>query len=96
MKVIARNDPCPCGSGIKYKKCCLHTGFDRNKKLRVALILTAVVAVIAIALAMLVDRTTAGVVAGIGALGIGAYLVLSNAPPPKAGSGDPGAINFGR
>jgi hypothetical protein len=19
-----RNDPCPCGSGIKYKKCCLH------------------------------------------------------------------------
>lgn len=20
---ISRNDPCPCGSGIKYKKCCL-------------------------------------------------------------------------
>lgn len=20
---IARNDPCPCGSGLKYKKCCL-------------------------------------------------------------------------
>ncbi|MCK5335392.1 MAG: SEC-C domain-containing protein, partial [Gammaproteobacteria bacterium] len=19
-----RNDPCPCGSGKKYKKCCLH------------------------------------------------------------------------
>jgi hypothetical protein len=19
---IGRNDPCPCGSGIKYKKCC--------------------------------------------------------------------------
>jgi len=19
-----RNDPCPCGSGRKYKKCCLH------------------------------------------------------------------------
>jgi uncharacterized protein len=18
----ARNDPCPCGSGLKYKKCC--------------------------------------------------------------------------
>ncbi|MDH5468758.1 MAG: SEC-C metal-binding domain-containing protein, partial [Candidatus Aminicenantes bacterium] len=18
-----RNDPCPCGSGLKYKKCCL-------------------------------------------------------------------------
>lgn len=21
-----RNDPCPCGSGKKYKKCCLHSG----------------------------------------------------------------------
>ncbi|EEM6764693.1 YecA family protein, partial [Salmonella enterica subsp. enterica serovar Montevideo] len=19
-----RNDPCPCGSGKKFKKCCLH------------------------------------------------------------------------
>jgi len=23
---IGRNDPCPCGSGKKYKKCCLNTG----------------------------------------------------------------------
>jgi len=23
MKAIGRNDPCPCGSGKKYKKCCL-------------------------------------------------------------------------
>ena len=21
-KTIGRNDPCPCGSGKKYKKCC--------------------------------------------------------------------------
>ena len=21
-KRVGRNDPCPCGSGIKYKKCC--------------------------------------------------------------------------
>lgn len=20
---VGRNDPCPCGSGIKFKKCCL-------------------------------------------------------------------------
>lgn len=24
---VGRNDPCPCGSGKKYKKCCL-----KNKK----------------------------------------------------------------
>ena len=29
MKLIRRNDPCPCGSGIKYKKCCLSFTPDR-------------------------------------------------------------------
>ena len=24
FKQIGRNDPCPCGSGKKFKKCCLH------------------------------------------------------------------------
>ena len=23
---IGRNDPCPCGSGKKYKNCCMNTG----------------------------------------------------------------------
>lgn len=23
-KYISRNDPCPCGSGKKYKKCCMN------------------------------------------------------------------------
>lgn len=23
---VRRNDPCPCGSGKKYKKCCLESG----------------------------------------------------------------------
>ena len=23
MTKVGRNDPCPCGSGKKYKKCCL-------------------------------------------------------------------------
>ncbi|MBF0313814.1 MAG: SEC-C domain-containing protein [Oligoflexia bacterium] len=22
-KNVGRNDPCPCGSGLKFKKCCL-------------------------------------------------------------------------
>ena len=25
MKKPGRNEPCPCGSGKKYKKCCIHT-----------------------------------------------------------------------
>ncbi|MDA0911382.1 MAG: SEC-C metal-binding domain-containing protein [Proteobacteria bacterium] len=31
MAKIGRNEPCPCGSGKKYKKCCLDTGYvDAN------------------------------------------------------------------
>lgn len=25
---ISRNDPCPCGSGKKFKKCCLRNPLD--------------------------------------------------------------------
>ncbi|MGH9204248.1 MAG: SEC-C metal-binding domain-containing protein [Vicinamibacterales bacterium] len=28
----SRNDPCPCGSGRKYKRCCM----EREQSLRVA------------------------------------------------------------
>jgi len=36
MPKVGRNDPCPCGSGKKYKACCLHKegtlqGFVQNK-----------------------------------------------------------------
>lgn len=31
-KIIKRNDPCPCGSGLKYKKCCIgkNISFDEE------------------------------------------------------------------
>jgi hypothetical protein len=28
LKDVGRNDPCPCGSGIKFKKCCLAASVD--------------------------------------------------------------------
>ena len=28
---VGRNDPCPCGSGIKYKKCCLGKDIQVNR-----------------------------------------------------------------
>ena len=29
-KKVGRNDPCPCGSGRKYKHCCLRRGDGRQ------------------------------------------------------------------
>ena len=31
VQKIGRNDPCPCGSGKKYKKCCGQNGAEANK-----------------------------------------------------------------
>jgi methionyl aminopeptidase len=29
---VGRNDPCPCGSGLKYKKCCLGKDTQVNRE----------------------------------------------------------------
>ena len=31
---VGRNDPCPCGSGLKYKKCCLGKKFPKSDSLK--------------------------------------------------------------
>ena len=31
-KKVGRNDPCPCGSGRKYKKCCLPNDVEDKKE----------------------------------------------------------------
>ena len=33
MSKIGRNDPCPCGSGKKYKKCCLNFSPQEKDKI---------------------------------------------------------------
>ncbi|MBP9842215.1 MAG: SEC-C domain-containing protein [Simkaniaceae bacterium] len=32
MSQVGRNDPCPCGSGKKYKKCCEQKSYLQKKK----------------------------------------------------------------
>ena len=33
-KRLGRNDPCPCGSGLKYKKCCLGKDFSNKDNVK--------------------------------------------------------------
>jgi tetratricopeptide (TPR) repeat protein len=40
MAKIGRNDPCPCGSGKKYKKCCLPLHEESRAKQQEAVSLT--------------------------------------------------------
>jgi methionyl aminopeptidase len=34
QKTVGRNDPCPCGSGLKYKKCCLARDFSSRDNVK--------------------------------------------------------------
>ncbi|MBN2034279.1 MAG: type I methionyl aminopeptidase [Deltaproteobacteria bacterium] len=34
QKKVGRNDPCPCGSGLKYKKCCLGREYLNNDDIK--------------------------------------------------------------
>jgi hypothetical protein len=96
MSSVARNQPCPCGSGKKYKHCCLASGgAGRDYLFRRAGWIAVAVAVAAAAAGWLAGREAAGLVALGGALVVGAYLLFGDPPPPRSG-GSPGAINFGR
>lgn len=96
MASVGRNDPCPCGSGEKYKRCCLESGGVRDmRKLRISLWLAAGVVVLAALGGLFGGRDVAALIAVAGTVGIGGYLIFADPPPPTSG-GSPGAINFGR
>ncbi|MDY7093363.1 MAG: SEC-C metal-binding domain-containing protein [Acidobacteriota bacterium] len=94
-KKTGRNDPCPCGSGQKYKNCCLKSGgVEGSQRTKIAGILALVVVVAVVILWFAVGRTPAALTGAVGAVIVGAYWLLSDPPPPRTG-GNPGAINFG-
>ena len=96
MTTVSRNDPCPCGSGKKYKHC--HLGKTTKVK-SPRFILPIVLALAGIGLGVFFtvnNGVGAGVSVGAGSLIIvGLFVLLRNPPPPGKG-GDPGAINFGK
>lgn len=96
MATISRNDPCPCGSGEKYKKCCMNTGGKSDsRRAQIGTAIAVVVVLVAAVLAFTVDRGTALVVGAVGLGALGGYFLFTDPPPPRSG-GNPGAINFGR
>jgi hypothetical protein len=92
---IQRNDLCACGSGKKYKKCCIgkpayDSGPHRRRLLLVALVAVAITAGVWFAFGnrpALLTGTLGGVVLGA--------LALFHDPPSSTSGGDPASINFG-
>jgi hypothetical protein len=76
---ITRNDPCVCGSGLKYKKCCLggeSTQVVRSRKVtRVSLVtLTLVSAFVVLQLGL--NSGAAVALSGLGLLG--GYMLMQD------------------
>ena len=93
VKRVGRNDPCPCGSGTKYKKCCM--GRVDAKKARLPILVGIVGVSAGAGVGLLVDWTY-----GIGAIASGliiaaAVAVFQDPPPPRQG-GNPAGTDFGK
>lgn len=78
---VARNEPCPCGSGAKYKKCCLGIeealeARQRQKIIRGALVLAAVTALV-----FLLVGPAAGSAVGLALFGVAiGYMLIADGP----------------
>lgn len=55
MPKAGRNDPCPCGSGMKYKKCCEAKVADSKMSTMIVVLVGALLAAALLAYAF-VDR----------------------------------------
>lgn len=63
-KTVGRNDPCPCGSGKKYKQCCAAKASQLTRNQMVLLAIVAVLLVGGLALAV-VNRNHEGRATGV-------------------------------
>ncbi|HEX6200019.1 MAG TPA: SEC-C metal-binding domain-containing protein [Thermoanaerobaculia bacterium] len=86
----SRNDLCPCGSGLKYKKCCLGAP-DPKAVLRSKILLygTLVLVLVTVATFFLAGRGVASAV-GLGSFGLVIGYVLAG-----GSHGEPGAAKKG-
>ncbi len=92
---VSRNDLCPCGSGKKYKKCCLGAPDPREVRHAKTLKIGTIVLVLVTALAFWLAGRGVGSAVGMAsfALVIGYMMMAPHAPagsqPPKGKSGPP-------
>ncbi len=99
MGDISRNDPCPCGSGKKYKSC--HLGREQElaagSRARPIAIVLAVISALGLGGLIFASKgAEAGVAVAAGGLMLVGIAATVWKPPPPGDGGDSGAINFGK
>jgi SEC-C motif len=93
---INRNDPCPCGSGKKYKRCCLGKPVASNSKHWKLVGLLAIFCVgVTVAIWFSLGSSLGFLSAALTVMVVGAIALFTDPPDPKAGGADPSTISFG-
>ena len=98
MSIPSRNEPCPCGSGKKFKLC--HIGnleglsTGRSRRDPIPYVIAGLGVVGGVVLMSTTGLKVGLTVAGGGIMLAVGYILFRN-PPSSKGGGDPGAINFG-
>lgn len=102
MSKVRRNDPCPCGSGKKYKNCCLLVEQEQVEEVvgvNTGLLAKVVVfsALVGGGAGLALEDAGDGVTVFFAViLLVGGFVVLRKPPPSNPNSGDPSSLNFGR
>lgn len=87
---VGRNDPCPCGSGKRYKSCCSNKGQKVSRFTLMALGIGGAVAVLLIVLAMQMKGPAGGVAP---VAGTSTSVPVGGAPTPQPpGEAPPGKV----
>lgn len=94
-----RNAPCPCGSGQKFKRCHGVAASAENPELPkedpLVRMLFIVAAIVSVGVGVAFDPQKGLGTFAVAFIGLGAFAIFRNPPPPKSGPDDPAAINFG-
>lgn len=95
MATVSRNNPCPCGSGKKYKHCHLGKAVEVKSPGFILPVLLLLAGLGFGAYIGIQGSLAFGVSIAVATLILVSLLVLLRDPPPPGKGGDPGAINFG-
>ncbi len=88
---VSRNDLCPCGSGKKYKKCCLGAPDPRSARHSKTLKILFVVLTLVTVTAFFLAGRGVGSAVGLASFGLViGYLLIGPSPSGQTGAGPSG------
>jgi hypothetical protein len=92
---VGRNAPCPCGSGKKYKVCCLNAAATQDRRTQRIMLFTTALSIVAGIIVGLNSTPKNGILTTLGILIVVFLIVTLTKPPPSRGKGGGDQINFG-